>query len=125
MSVTVEDLKKEIKDYNLRVITDGDSTVVQRAIEKAVVWAQAKVTAASGSFDEGKEVNRLIVIKRALYELYSYAENESVAQDKREDALELLKAVYGDAIDAGDGERSPIPTGAVNSGKARSNSEWP
>ncbi len=125
MSVTVEDLRREIKDYNLRVLAEGDSAVIERAIEKAIIWARAKVIAASGSFDEDKEVNRLIVIKRALYELYSYAENEAVATDKKEDALELLRAVYGDAIDAGDGDRSPIPAGAIRSGKERSNREWP
>ena len=69
MSVTVEDLRSEIKEYNLKVLADGDSTVIQRSIEKAVLWAKAKVTAASGFFDEGTEINRLIVIKRALYEL--------------------------------------------------------
>ena len=39
-------------------------------------------------------------MKRALYELYSYAENEAVARDKAEDAMELLKAYYGNAIDS-------------------------
>ena len=122
MSVTVEDLKAEIKTYNYEVLTDGDSTVAQRAIEKATIWAKAKVVAASGTFDEDAEVNRQIVIKRALYELYSYAENENVAQDKKEDAMELLRAVYGDAIDAngyqsGGDKPSSLATGSVRPGR--------
>lgn len=129
MSVTVDDLRSEIKEYNLKVLADGDSAVVQRAIEKAVIWAKAKVIAASGFFDEETDINRLIVIKRALYELYSYAENEQVAQDKKEDAMELLRAAYGDAIDSsgyqGDSAKSSIPTGAVKSGPGRTNTEWP
>jgi hypothetical protein len=120
MSVTVEDLKAEIKSYNYKVLTDGDSTVAQRAIEKATIWAKAKVVAASGYFDKESEVNKQIVIKRALYELYSYAENEAVAQDKKEDAMELLKAVYGDSIDAtgyqSAGEKSPVATGSIRPG---------
>ena len=32
-----------------------------------------------------------VVLKRALYELYAYAENEMIARDKRDDAYELLK----------------------------------
>lgn len=129
MSVTVEDLRSEIKEYNLKVLADGDSTVIQRSIEKAVLWAKAKVTAASGFFDEGTEINRLIVIKRALYELYSYAENESVANDKKEDAMELLRAAYGDSVDAAgyqsDSPKSPVPAGYVRQGRGRTNTEWP
>lgn len=129
MSVTVEDLRSEIKEYNLKVLADGDSTVIQRSIEKAVIWAQAKVTAASGIFDEDTEINRLIVIKRALYELYSYAENESVANDKKEDAMELLRAAYGDSVDAAgyqsDSAKNPVPAGFVKPGAGRTNTEWP
>jgi hypothetical protein len=129
MSVTVEDLRSEIKEYNLKVLADGDSAVIQRSIEKAVIWAKAKVTAASGIFDEDTEINRLIVVKRALYELYSYAENESVANDKKEDAMELLRAAYGDSVDAAgyqsNSEKSPIPAGVVKPGAGRTNTEWP
>lgn len=124
MSVTVDDLKKEIKEYNLEVLTEGDSTVIQRAIERATIWAKAKVVAASGLFDEDTEINKLIVVKRTLYELYSYGENERVAQDKKEDAMELLRAVYGDAVDSAgyqsDGDKTPIATGSIRPGKGRS-----
>ena len=100
MGVSVEALKSEIKGYNYEVITGGDDAVAQRAIEKAELWAKAKIIQAKGEWDDENEIIKLIVIKRALYELYSYAENEAVAQDKKEDAMELLKAYYGNAIDA-------------------------
>ncbi len=100
MAVSVENLKAEIKVYNYEVLTDGDDTAAQRAIEKAELWAKAKIIQAKGEWDDENEIIRLIIIKRALYELYSYAENEAVAQDKKEDAMELLKAYYGDAIDS-------------------------
>lgn len=99
MGVSVEALKSEIKGYNYEVITGGDDAVAQRAIEKAELWAKAKIIQAKGEWDDENEIIKLIVIKRALYELYSYAENEAVAQDKKEDAMELLKAYYGNAID--------------------------
>lgn len=120
MPVTIADLKKEIAVYNYELLTGEDDTVAERAIQKAVIWAQAKVTAASGFFDGETEVNRQIVIKRALYELYSYAENEAVAQDKKEDAMELLRAVYGDAVDSAGyqsgSETKPLPAAHVVSG---------
>ena len=118
MAVSVEDLKAEIKAYNYEVLTDGDDTAAERAIEKAEIWAKAKIIQAKGEWDDEDEIIRLIIIKRALYELYSYAENEAIAQDKKEDAMELLKAYYGNAVDASgystssDGQK-PLATGAV------------
>ena len=98
--VTVSDLKLEIKSYNYNLLTGGDDDIALRAIHKAEIWCRAKVIAAGSFFDPEAEINREIVIKRALYELYSYAENEIVARDKREDALEILKASYGSAVDS-------------------------
>lgn len=126
MEATVADLKAEIKEYNYRVLTGGDDAVAVRALEKATIWAKAKVIAARGSFDPASEINREIVLKRALYELYSHAENEPVAQDKKEDAMELLRAAYGDAVDAagyqagsggGGVSQSPLATGSVRRGR--------
>ena len=97
--ITVENLKGELKDYNYKMLTGGDDSVASRAIEKAVIWAKAKVIVVAGVFNPDTEINRELVLKRALYELYSYAENEAVAQDKKEDALELLKAAYGSSVD--------------------------
>ncbi|AEC02037.1 hypothetical protein [Parasphaerochaeta coccoides] len=98
--ITAEDLKAEVKAYNYKALTGGDDAIAVRAIEKATLWAQAKVMAASGSFEADTPINREIVLKRALYELYSYGENEAVAADKKDDALEILRAVYGNAVDA-------------------------
>lgn len=121
-SVTYEDLKKELTDYNYKVLTGGDDSVASRCIEKATIWAKAKVIQAAGTFDATTTINREIVLKRALYELYAFAENEEVARDKKEDAFELLKAAYGNAVDGagytagGSVEQKPIPTGAVKRG---------
>lgn len=112
-AITVSDLKAEIKLYNYNVLTGGDDALALRAIHKATIWCEAKVIATGSTFDPTLPINREIVLKRALYELYSYAENEEVARDKREDALEMLKAAYGDAVDSAgyqsDTAMSPIP----------------
>lgn len=120
MALTVSDLKVELKEYNYKMLTGGDDDVAARALQRAVIWAKAKVIAASGSFDPDTEINREIVLKRALYELYSHAENEAVASDKREDALELLRAVYGSGVDSagyqaggGTSDSQPAPSAAV------------
>lgn len=111
MAITVATLKGELKGYNYKMLTGDDDQVASRAIEKAVIWAKAKVIAVAGVFDPETEINRELVLKRALYELYSYAENEAVAQDKREDALELLKAAYGSGVDSSTNEGAPTSEG--------------
>ena len=125
MSVTVEDLRNEIKEYNLEVLTDGDSTVIQRAIERAVIWAKAKVIAASGLFE-------MIMLRSTSLSWSSGHSTNSTAmvrtsvlpQDKKEDAMELLRAVYGDAVDSagyqGGGEKTPVATGSIRPGVRRS-----
>lgn len=119
MGITVEELKEDISSYNYDVLTGGDDAVAQRALDKAVIWAKAKVIQAKGQYEESNEILRLAVIKRALYELYSAAENEAVADDKKEDAMELLRAYSGNAVDASgytSGQsvsQCPLPTGAV------------
>ena len=117
MAVTVETLKAELKDYNFEVLTDGDISVAARAIEKAIVWTKAKILAAKGVYRDNDLIVEQIVTKRALYELYSYAENEAVAQDKKEDAMELLRSVYGSAVDgagysSGSSGQSVLPAAA-------------
>lgn len=119
MGITVEELKADISLYNYEVLTGGDDTAARRALDKAVIWAKAKVIQAKGGYDEDNEILRLAVIKRALYELYSAAENEAVASDKKEDAMELLRAYCGNAVDASgytagsSVSQCPLPTGAV------------
>lgn len=117
MALSVADLRAELQSYNYEMLTGGDDDVASRALSKAAIWAKAKVIAVSGVFDPDTEINREIVLKRALYELYSYAENEAVARDKRDDAFELLKAAYGSGIDgtgfASGGEAKPLAGGSV------------
>lgn len=117
MPVSVDDLRSEISGYNWDVLTEGDDSVAQRSIEKAVVWAKAKIMQARGLWNDEDEILRLVVIKRALYELYSHAENEEVARDKKEDAMELLKAYFGNSVDttgySSGGSQVPLAVGAI------------
>lgn len=120
--LSVDELKQDIKEYNYEVLTGGDDTVAQRAIDKAETWLRAKLIQARAEWDPEDAAFRLAWLKRALYELYSAAENEAVAQDKKEDAMELLRARVGDAVDASGYQagsanaQSPLATGAVSHG---------
>ena len=117
--VTVLDLRSEIKSYTYEQLTEGDDAVAERAIDKARIWVGAKLARISGvEFDEDSDSTDFnIILKRALYELYSYGEMESVATDKKNDAFELLTAKYG-VIDStnqqaeSDSKRS-TPAGAI------------
>ena len=91
MAVTADDLVKEVKGYNWDLL--------------------------NGTYNEEDEIQRLILIKRALYELYSYAEQEAVAEDKKEDAMELLKAYLGSSVDSSGytagASQTPLSCGAI------------
>ena len=99
MDLTVDDLRTQLKSYNYDTLTGGDDSVAQSCIDKAVIWAKAKLKNCGAELDLDDEVLREAVLKRALYELYSYAENEQLAADKKDDALELMRSYLGDCID--------------------------
>jgi len=97
--VTLDDLKKEIKEYNYKTLTGGDDSVGERCIEKATLWVMAKVRKCGVEIDLNDDIIKQAILKRALYELYSFAENEGLAADKKEDAIELLRAYFGNCVD--------------------------
>ncbi len=114
--ITIADLKKEIKKYNYDVLTGSDDSVGTDCIGKANIWIIAKLRKCGVVVDFDDSVVKLAVIKRALYELYAYAENEDIALDKKEDAIELLRAYFGDCIDNKSELAKPLPEIAVQPG---------
>ncbi len=114
MAVTLTDLKAELKSNAYAMLTGGDDAVGERALEKSRIWLKARLTEIGIEPDESDTVIQQIVLKRALYELYSYAEQESVAADKRDDALELIGGYINRAAGMkSDGQRLSAPAISV------------
>lgn len=107
--VTLEDLKRELSERDYRMLTGGDDAVAERALTKARIWVVSQFKRCGTTPDFEDEIVREAVLKRALYELYSYAENEKVARDKKEDARELLEGVLGDCVGGEEGGESYRP----------------
>lgn len=101
----IDDLKNEIKGYNYETLTGSDDIVAERCLAKAEIWLKAKLRTYGVEVNLDNQVIRQALIKRALYELYSYAENEEIARDKARDAIELLRSEFGRSID-GEGEKA-------------------
>lgn len=99
--LTINDLKNELTERNYRMLTQGDDSIGERAIAKAKGWVLSRFRAYGDDPNWDDEIVREATLKRALYELYSYAENEKVAADKRQDAMDLLGGVLGRASDEG------------------------
>ncbi len=116
--VTVEELKRELSPTQYRMLTQDDDSVAERAIEKAKVWVESRFAKCGKSVDWELSYVQEALLKRALYELYAYGEQEEVARDKKEDAEVLLEAVLGDC--AGEGEKVSLPYVAVKKGS----SDW-
>jgi len=94
--ITVDELKKELNERNYRMLTGGDDAVAERALIKAKAWIVARFKKCGREVDFEDELVREAVLKRALYELYSFSENEKIASDKKEDAEDLLEGLLGD-----------------------------
>lgn len=115
MSITITEIKAELTERNYRMLTQGDDSIAERAITKAKGWVLSRFRSYGGDPDWEDEIVREATIKRALYELYAYAENEKVAADKRQDAIDLLGGILGtNKDDASDGK---VATGSVKSGE--------
>lgn len=113
--ITVTDIKNEITERNYRMLTQGDDSIAERALVKAKGWVLSRFRAYNADPAWSDDIVREATLKRTLYELYSYAENEKVAADKRQDAIDLLGGVLGRA--AGGDSGGSVATGSVKSGE--------
>lgn len=119
LPMTVEELKGEIKGYNYETLTGGDDSVAEGCIQKADIWIRAKLRKCGAVPDFTDDIDKAVLVKRTLYELYSYAENEDIAKDKKQDAYDLLRAKYGNCIDkdlsqqTGSGQKTGDPVGSI------------
>jgi hypothetical protein len=93
--ITIDDLKKELTAQDFSTASFDDKDVAERAIHKAVIWVYGKVKSTGNEYDETDEVIRDIVLKRAVYELFSYIGQESRAKAKEQDAADLIETYFG------------------------------
>ena len=93
--ITIDDLKKELNPDDLRTASYADDDVVLYAIRKAVIWVYGKVATTGKTYDESNEVIKTIVLRRAVYELFSYVGNESRAKSAESDAADLIETYFG------------------------------
>jgi hypothetical protein len=113
--ITIADLKKELTAEDYNTLSFDDKEVAGRAIRKAVIWVYGKVKSTGNAYDENNEVIRDIVLKRAVYELFSYIGNENRAKAKEQDAADLIETYFGNIstkYDAGPGPAAGAIAGA-------------
>ncbi len=110
---SVDDLKTEMPPQDFRTFTLGDDSVAERALGKAVIWVRGKVLSTGNEYDPANDaVVRECVFKRAVYERFSFAGNESRAKPKLRDLEDLMEAYFGPPAGKNDG------TSAVDVGPA-------
>jgi len=69
--ITADDIRQRFQEADLQAITGGDESVITRAVNSARIWLQAALGARGMELNEENEVQREIIIKRTLYELYA------------------------------------------------------
>ncbi len=106
--ITVDYLKTQIKEYNFEVLTGGNDAVAQSCIQNADLAIRAALRSCGVEPDYTDDIDTAALTRLSLYELYSYAENEAIAADKRRDAFDLLRGKYGNCVGKGliDGPKS-------------------
>lgn len=119
--MTLEELKKLTNPATLRrqldrqifeTLTAGDDDLMRMSIHAAARWVYAAMVRCGGldkAFGtDAQELLKGAIEKRAAYELYSRSEVEASAEDKKDDALALLKAVLGDCADTSATSKSHV-----------------
>lgn len=114
--ISITDLKAELSERNYRMLTQGDDSIGERAITKAKGWVLSRFRAYGEDPNWEDDIVREATMKRALYELYSYAENEKVAADKRQDAIDLLGGILG-RFAGSDSSGGQVATGSIKAGQ--------
>lgn len=95
----MKQLEKEVGTFTYSKLAGPDRG--RRCIAKAKIWLKTRYQFCKrdiSKIDYKNKIIREIIIKRAAYELYSMSEQEIIAQDKKEDALELLAGVLGPQV---------------------------
>ena len=113
MELTVEDLKNELPEQDYETLTLGEDAVAVRCLLKAEVWVKGMVQSAGGGYDEENEIVREAVLKRALYELFSFVGQESRAREKAEDCELLIESAFGPVLKKDDTNVNGPATGCM------------
>ena len=121
--ITTKELKEEIGTYQYAILTGDDDKNGKRALSKARIWVQSRFLACGKDISKIEWNNELVkeaLLKRASYELYSMREQESIAKDKKEDAIELLAGLLGTCvykgIDASSNNEETHPVAVIKCG---------
>ena len=105
--IAVADLIADVGEFQYQAITkeiyeESEYPIGNRCIEKAKVWIKSRYLFCKQATDTIDWDNDTAIkeahLKRALYELWSYGEFESVAADKRIDAIEILAGALGSCV---------------------------
>lgn len=100
--ITIEDVKGELPPQDYETLTLGDDTVAVRCLVKAKVFVKGMITSTGHLYDEQDEVCREAILKRTLYELFSYVGQEERAKEKMEDSELLIESHYGPILKKND-----------------------
>lgn len=109
-------IKSQLDGQVVLTLTAGDDDLIITSIKAAARWvfaAMARCGALSKTLSaDEQDILAGAMEKRAIYELYTRSEVEASAEDKKDDAMALLKAVLGDCADP-DAAPKPYVGGSV------------
>lgn len=122
--ITQHELDQELPDWTKKNLEFKRYAI--RAIQTAEIYVKThliKYGKYPDTPEDWNETLNVIVTKLSIYELYANKEQEAQAEDKREDAIAMLKALLEGGI-AGGGESSGDGKGSPTIYVEKGSDEW-
>lgn len=117
--ITVDDVKGELPPQDYETLTLGEDTVCVRCLCKAKIFIKGLIASTGNAYNETDEVCREAVLKRTLYELFSFVGQEDRAKEKMEDCELLIESHYGSILRKNDMTEGSGPAFGTMSGSRR------
>ncbi len=105
-----DDIQASLDPQLYLSLTSENSDVVVRAITSAGIWLYGILKRCNVVEVIEEEVLKEALIKRSIYELFSRAETELSAEDKKQEAEALLFSLFGDCVS----QKSKLTSGAIS-----------
>lgn len=118
MELTIEDLKKELPEQDYDTLTLGEDVVAVRSLIKAKTWVKGMIQSTGKEYSEENDIVREAVLKRALYELFSFVGQESRAREKAEDCELLIESTFGPILKKDDTNASGPAVGCMKNNRS-------
>ncbi len=108
-AIEISEIRDRLSLSLFEQLKDGSAQTILKAINRALIHANAVLGKSGDSLDLDNVVHREVVLNLTLYELHMAVGHEEAGREYRLKARDLLNSAIGDEP----GNNSDVPVGAV------------